>query len=164
MPVYIYKYVWRTIQIAVLLNLYDHLIDCMLLFPVAAGFDFRGSPTIATFTAYSTSTTVDVPIIADLNSDEGTEFFVVQLSIQSCNNQSDLPNVTPFRLGSVTQATIYIQEEIVLNFQDASVRVNEGADLTLTITASIASDQRFFCTVNITGNNNDSLCKLPTEV
>lgn len=132
----------------------------MLPFSVAAGFDFSGSPTIATFRAQTTTTTVDIPIIADLNSNEGTEFFIVQLSLQLCNNQSDQANVTPFRLGSTTQATIYIQEEIILNFQDGSVHVNEGANLTLTITASIASDQEFFCTVNITGNNNDSQCKL----
>lgn len=125
---------------------------------VVAGFDFRGNPTIATFTKYRTATTVDIPIIADLNSDEGTEYFVMQLSLRLSNSQSDLP-FTPFRLGSATQATIYIQEEIMLNFQVGRVYVQEGADFILFVTASTI-DQNFTCTVNITGNNDDSQCKL----
>ena len=142
--------------------IHDYPVDfkpCLIFSCVAAGFDFRGNPTIATFTAHSTATTVDIPIIADLNSDEGTEFFVVQLSLQLCNSQSDLP-FTPFRLGSATQATIYIQEEIMLNFQAERVYIQEGADLILNVTASTTIEQNFTCTVNITGNNNDSQCEL----
>lgn len=132
---------------------------CLIFSCIAAGFDFIGNPTIATFTAYKTATTVDIPIIPDLNSDEGTEFFVMQLSLQLFNSQSDLP-FTPFRLGSATQATIYIQEEIMLNFQAGRVYVHEGADLVLNVTASTTIDQNFTCTVNITGNDNDSRCEL----
>lgn len=102
---------------------------------------------------------MDIPIIPDLNSDEATEFFVMQLSLQLFNSQSDLP-FTPFRLGSATQATIYIQEEIMLNFQAGRVYVQEGVDLVLNVTASTTIDQNFTCTVNITGNNNDSQCEL----
>ena len=85
----------------------------------------------------------------------------MQLSLQSCETLSKYqPCITNVKLGSLPQATVYILEEISLNFPDANVEVDEGANLILTVTASTASDQDFNFTVNITGKDHDSQCKL----
>ena len=102
---------------------------------------------------------MDIPIIADFISDEGTESFTVQLSLRSREITSNLPYIAHARLGSVPQAEIYILEEISLNFQDESVEVDEGANLILRVTASTVSYQDFNFTVNITGKYHNSQCK-----
>ena len=129
-----------------------------------AGLDFEGGHFNATFAESSTTTTVDIPIIADLNIEEGNEFFSVQLSLRSREISSNLPYIAHARLGSIPQAEIYILEEIVLNIEDGSVEVDEGANLTLHITASATSSQDYNFTVNITGKDHNSQCKLLTAI
>ena len=130
------------------------------VFPITAGFDFSGSHFNATFTANNTTAEVDIPIVDDLNFEEGTESFSVQLSLQSHEILSDLMR-WEVRLGSIPQATIYILEEIVVNFQTEDMEVDEGGNLTLNVESSRAIDQDFNFTVNITGKSQDSQCKLP---
>ena len=133
----------------------------MLLYvPIAAGFDFEGSHFTATFTENSTIATVVIPIIADLNSNEGTEYFSVHMSLQSREILSDLPYTTHVRLGSVPQATVNILDGIILNFQRGSVEVDEGQELILNVTASRESDRDSTFSVSITRNNPDVQCKL----
>lgn len=103
---------------------------------------------------------MDIPIIADFNTNEGTESFFVQLSLQSREIFSDLPYVIHARLGDVLYAEVEILEEIVLNFQDESRKVNEGESLLLNIEASAGRDQNSSFTVTITGNSPESQCKL----
>ena len=129
-----------------------------------AGFDFKGGYFTATFTANSTVATVDIPIIADFISEEGTESLIVHLSLPSHEILSNLPYTTHVRFGNVPQATIYILEEIVLNFAKGSAEVEEGENLILKITASAGRNQDFNFTVNITGHSQDSQCELLTAV
>ena len=136
----------------------------MLLSSFIAGLDFEGSHFIATFAANSTTTTVGIPIIADLNIDEETESFSVQLSLRSREISSNLSYIAHARLGRIPQAEIYILEEIVLNIEDGSVEVDEVANLTLNITASATSSQDYNFTVNITGKDHNSQCKLLTGI
>ena len=133
-------------------------------FSITAGFDFEGSHFTATFTANSTVATVDIPIIADFISEEGTESFTVQLSLPSHEILSNLPYITHASFGTIPQATIYILEEIVLNFLKGSVEVEEGGNLILNIVASTGSDEDFNFTVKITGHDQDSQCELLTAV
>lgn len=96
---------------------------------------------------------ISIPIVNDLKSNEGTEYFMVQLSVYS-----NVPDDIAVSLASVREATVYIQDEIVLSFQNKHVEVEEGENLTLIVSASAASDQDFNITVNITGNS--AHCKL----
>ena len=108
---------------------------------------------------------MEIPIIADLNTDEEEEeSFSVQLSLRSREISSNLPYIAHARLGRIPQAEIYILEEIVLNIENGSVEVDEGANLTLHITASVVSNQDYNFTVNITGKDDDSQCKLLTAI
>ena len=124
-----------------------------------AGFDYKGGHFTARFSKDSTEATVDIPIIADFNTNEEVESFSVQLSLQSREIFSDLPYVIHARLGDVLHAQVNIQEEILLNFQDESAEVNEGENLILNITVSAGRDQNSSFTVNITGKDLDSQCK-----
>ena len=133
-------------------------------FSIPAGFDFEGSHFTATFTANSTVATVDIPIITDFISEEGTESFTVHLSLPSQEILSNLPFTTHVRFGNIPHATIYILEEIVLNFLKGSAEVVEGKNLILNIAASTGSDEDFSFTVNITGHSQDSQCELLTAV
>ena len=144
--------------------LLQYFIECMLLSSFIAGLDFEGSHFMATFAANNRTATVEIPIIADLNIDEGDEFFSVQLSLRSREISSNLPYIAHARLGRIPQAEIHILDEIVLNFQDGSRDVDEGANLTLYITASPVSVQDYNFTVNITGKDHDSQCKLLTAI
>ena len=135
----------------------------MLLYIVSlatAGFDYKGGQFTAPFTKGRTEATVDIPIIADFNTNEGTESFSVHLSLQSREIFSDLPYVIHARLGDVLHAEVEILEEIILNFQDETAEVNEGENLILNITASAGGDQNSTFAVSITGNSMDSQCKL----
>ena len=125
-----------------------------------AGFDYQGGHFTAHFAKDSTEATVDIPIIADFNTNEGLEYFSVQLSLQSRKIFSDLPYVIHARLGDVFHAEVNIQEDIILNFQDEIAEVNEGENLILNITVSAGSNQNSSFSVNITGENQDSQCKL----
>jgi len=133
-------------------------------FSITAGFDFKGGYFTATFTANSTVATVDIPIIADFISEEGTESLIVHLSLPSHEILSNLPHTTHVRFGNIAQATIYILEEIVLNFAKGSAEVEEGENLILNITASAGSDEDFNFTVKITGYSQDCQCELLTAV
>ena len=133
-------------------------------FSIPAGFDFEGSHFTATFTANSTVATVDIPIIADYILNEGTESFTVHLSLPSQEILSNLPFTTHVKFGNIPQATIYLLEDIVLNFPNVSAEVEEGENLMLNITASAGRDQDFNFTVKITGHDQDSQCELLTAV
>ena len=136
------------------------------MYSVTAGFDFIGSHFVATFAANSTSATVDIPIVADLISDEGTENFTVQLSLQTHEIMSSLSSIysnnTIARIGSVSQATVYILDEIILDFLDRHRTVAEGENVTLTIMASRASDQNITVNVNIMSNGAE--CKWQLKI
>ena len=96
---------------------------------------------------------INIPIVKDLNSNEGTEYFMVQLS-----GHSIISDDVVIGIGSIREATVYIQEEILVSFQEEHVQVEEGGSLILTVTANAASDEDFNVTVNITSNN--AQCKL----
>ena len=96
---------------------------------------------------------INIPIVKDLNSNEGTEYFMVQLS-----GHSIISDDVVIGIGSIREATVYIQEEILVSFQEEHVQVAEGGSLILTVTANAASDEDFNVTVNITSNN--AQCKL----
>ena len=128
---------------------------------VTAGLDYCGGHFTAIFTENNPVASVDIPIIGDLISQEGTESFRVQLSLQSRTIMSDLPYITYVRLGSILQATVHIQEEIILNFADDDiVEVNEGANLILIIMASTAINRDYNFTLDITRKDDNSPCKL----
>ena len=113
------------------------------------GLDFEGGHFVATFSANSTSATVDIPIIADQDSSEGTEYFTIQLSVQS--SPSALPRKRNIRLGTTTQAEVYILDEIILNFSDRMIKVEEGTNLTLAVTANAEGNLDLNFTINATG-------------
>ena len=96
---------------------------------------------------------INIPIVEDLNSNEGTEYFMVQLS-----GQSVISDDVVIGMGNIREATVYIQEEILISFQKESIKVDEGGNLTLTVTASTVSDEDFHVTLNITSNG--AHCKL----
>lgn len=96
---------------------------------------------------------MDIPVIEDLNSNEGTEFFIVHLSLRSRTFLSTPTNDDFVRLGNVPQAKVFIQDEIILNFLGRSIEVEEGENLILNVTVNTAKDQNFNITVNVTGNN-----------
>ena len=131
-----------------------------MLYPndsAAAGFDYKGGSYVATFMANMTSAVVSIPIVADLNSTEGTECFLVHLSL--CPIVSSLKEIA-VSLGSIREATVCIRDEIIISFQHENIMVVEGENLTLTVIANTASDQDFKITVNITGTHSQMSCKL----
>ena len=95
---------------------------------------------------------VNIPIVEDLNSNEGTEYFIVQLA-----GHSVITGDLVISLGNIKEAFVYIQDEIIISLEEDNVQVEEGGNLTLTVTASIASDQEFNITMIIT--NNTAHCK-----
>ena len=123
------------------------------MYPFAAGFDFKAGSYVGIFPADQTSAVVEIPIIEDLNSNEGTEHFIVQLS-----PPSDIYDDVVISLGSIREANVYIQDEIIVSLEEEYVQVREGEHLTLTVTASTASDEEFIITMNIT--NSTAHCKL----
>ena len=139
---------------------------CYILWPytiaiyndsAAAGFDFEGGSYFGTFIANMTSAVIHIPIVADLNSKEGTEYFLVHLSVHS--SEADLEGIV-VGLGNIREATVYIRDEIIIFFQEKEVRVEEGENLILTVSASAASDQNFNITVIITSSDTHMSCKL----
>ena len=124
---------------------------------IAAGFDFTGGSYVGLFTANETAAVVTIPIVKDLNSTEGAECFVVHLSAHSV-----ISDAVVISLGNIREATVCIQDEIILSFEEESVQVKEGENLTLTVTASTSSSLNFTITVNITSNRGH--CKLKYSV
>ena len=102
-----------------------------------------------------TSAVINIPIVADLNSKEGTEYFVVHVSIQSIESEDIVVS-----MGSIREATVYILDEIIIYFQKKEVQVKEGENLILTVSASTAINQNFNITVNITSSDTHMSCKL----
>ena len=131
-----------------------------MLYPndsAAAGFDYKGGSYVATFLANMMSAVVNIPIVADLNSTEGTECFLVHLSVHPI--MSNLEEIT-VSLGRIREATVCIRDEIIISFQRENIVVKEGENLNLTVIANTASDQAFNITVNITGTHSQMSCKL----
>ena len=124
------------------------LTDC-----IAAGLDFEGDSYTGHFSANETSAVISIPIVQDRNSSEGTEYFIVYLSAHSVRSDNFTTSV-----GSIREATVYILDEIIISFREEEIQVEEGGDLTLTVTANAASDKDFNVTVNITSNS--AHCKL----
>lgn len=125
--------------------------------PAAAGFDFNGGSYVGVFVANKTSVDVNISIVADLRSDEGTEYFLVQLSPHM--SVSDLEGIA-VSMGNIREATVYIDDEIIISFSRKNVQVKEGGNLTLTVTASTATNMEFNITVNITGIDIHMSCEL----
>ena len=151
------SYVWCMYTLASCVTLYYIYI---LLYPnhsAAAGFDYKGGSYVATFMANMMSAVVNIPIVADLNSTEGTECFLVHLSVHPI--MSNLEEIA-VSLGRIREATVCIRDEIIISFQDENIVVKEGENLTLTVIANAASDQDFTITVNITGTHSHKSCKL----
>ena len=109
------------------------------------------------FMASMMSAVVNIPIVADLNSTEGTECFLVHLSVHPI--MSNLEEIA-VSLGSIREATVCIRDEIIISFQHENIMVKEGENLNLTVIANTASDQAFSITVNITGTHSQMSCKL----
>ena len=131
-----------------------------MLYPndsAAAGFDYKGGSYVAMFMASMMSAVVNIPIVADLNSTEGTECFLVHLSVHPI--MSNLEEIA-VSLGSIREATVCIRDEIIISFQHENIMVKEGENLNLTVIANTASDQAFSITVNITGTHSQMSCKL----
>ena len=124
------------------------LTDC-----IAAGLDFEGNSYEGHFSANETSAVITIPIIPDQNSSEGTEYFIVDLSAHSVISDDFTISV-----GSIREATVYILDEIIISFREEEIQVEEGENLTLTVTANAANDEDFNVTVNITSNS--AHCKL----
>ena len=123
----------------------------------AAGFDFEGRSYPVTVLANVSSAVVSIPIIADLNSNEGTECFLVQLSVRSIISNLDGIAVS---MGEIREATVCIRDEIILSFAEENVEVVEGSSLNLTVVANTAGNQDFDIIVNITGGHGQMSCKL----
>ena len=123
----------------------------------AAGFDFVGGSYPVTVSANMSSAVVSIPIIADLNSNEGTECFVAQLSVRSITSNLDRIAVS---MGEIREATVCIRDEIILSFPEENLEVLEGSYLNLTVHANTAGDQDFDIIVNITGSHGQMSCKL----
>ena len=131
------------------------LCDTVLLWPydsAAAGFDFEGGSYFGVFTKNTTSAVISIPIVADQNSEEGTEYFLVQL-------HSLITDDIVVSMGNIREAIVYIEDEIIISFPKKNDRGKEGENLTLTVTASAASNRDFTITVNITGNDANMSCK-----
>ena len=122
-------------------------------YSIADGFDFNGGSYEGIFLENETSAVINTPIVKDLNLNEGTEYFMVQLS-----GHSVISDDVVIGMGSIREATVYIQEEILVSFQEEHVQVEEGGRLILTVTANAASDEDFNVTLNITSNS--AHCKL----
>ena len=122
---------------------------CVALF--AAGFDFKAGSYEGLFRANETSAVISIPIIADLDSNEGTEFFNVHLFVHSV-----ISDDVVISSDNIQKATVYIQDEIIISFLKKHVQVKEGEDqyLSLTVIASTISDQDFNITVSIISDND----------
>ena len=151
------SYFWCMYTLASCVTLYYIYILLYPNYSAAAGFDYKGGSYVATFMANKTSAVVNIPIVADLNSTEGTECFLVHLSIHS--NMLNVEEIV-VSLGRVREATVCIRDEIIISFPSENIVVNEGENLTLTVIANAASDQDFTITVNITGTHSHKSCKL----
>ena len=123
----------------------------------AAGFDFVGGSYPVTVSANMSSAVVSIPIIADLNSNEGTECFLAQLSVRSIISNLDRIAVS---MGEIREATVCIRDEIILSFPEENLDVLEGSYLNLTVYANTAGNQDFDIIVNITGAHGQMSCKL----
>ena len=121
--------------------------------PFAAGFDFKGGSYVGLFPANQTSAVVEIPIIEDLNSNEGTEHFIVHLS-----PPSHISDDVVISLGNFQDANVYIHNEITVSLKEEYVKVEEEGNLTLTVIASTASDEEFIIPMNIVSNT--AHCKL----
>ena len=119
----------------------------------AAGFDFEGGSYVGLFQANERSAVINIPIVEDLNSNEGTEFFIVHLSAHSVISDNLV-----ISLGIIREATVYIQDEIVISFLEKYMQVKEGGNITLTVNANTPSDQDFTINVNVTSDSGH--CKL----
>ena len=97
------------------------------------------------FAANKTFAEVTIPIVEDLNSNEGTEYFIMHLSAYS-----NITDDVEISLGNIQEATVFIQDEIFLSFLEENILAKEGGNLTLTVTANTASDQEFNISTNIT--------------
>ena len=129
------------------------LLLCYSCNTIAVGLDFKGGSYVGVFTANEISAEIHIPIVKDLISTEGTECFMVHLSVPS--NSSDNVVVS---LGDIREATVCIQDEIILSFGKQSIQVEEGENLTLSVTANTVSDEDYTISVNITSNSGH--CKL----
>ena len=132
--------------------------DTVVLCPndsAAAGYDFKGGSYVGTFMANMTSAVINIPIVADLNSEEGTEYFLVHLSVHSIESEGIVVS-----LGNIREATVYIHDEIILSFQKKEDQVKEGENLILTVSANTPIGQNFNITVNITSSGTHVSCKL----
>ena len=123
----------------------------------AAGFDFEGGFYHVIVNANMSSAVVSIPIIADLNSNEGTECFLVQLSVHSFISNLDRIAVS---MGEIREATVCLRDEIILSFPEENLDVLEGSYLNLTVHANAAGNQDFDIIVNITGAHGQMSCKL----
>ena len=137
--------------------LYTYIYCSTPIDSAAAGFDYKGGSYVAMFMANMSSAVVTIPIVADLNSNEGTECFLVHLSVHPI--MSNLEEIA-VSLGHIREATVCIRDEIIISFQHENILVKEGESLTLTVIANTASDQAFNITVNITGTHSHMSCKL----
>ena len=139
--------------------MYDmELCDTVVFCPndsAAAGYDFKGGSYVGTFMANMTSAVINIPIVADLNSTEGTEDFLVHLSVHSIESDGIVVS-----LGNIREATVYIHDEIILSFQKKEDQVKEGENLILTVSANTPVGQNFNITVNITSSDTHMSCKL----
>ena len=111
-----------------------------------------------TFKANMTSAMISIPIVADLDSTEDTECFLVHLSVLSIVSD---PNGTAVSIGGIREATVCIRDEIIISFPGESVQAVEGGTMILTVSANTASDQDYGITVNITGSRDHNMsCEL----
>ena len=137
------------------------LCDSMLFLcpngSLAAGFDFEGGSNLVSIDASMSATVVSIPIIADLNSNEGTECFLVQLSVHSFISNLDRIAVS---MGEIREATVCIRDEIILFFPEENLEVLEGSYLNLPVHANTAGNQDFDIIVKITGSHGQMSCKL----
>ena len=120
---------------------------CVTLF--AAGFDFKAGSYEGLFPANETSAVISIPIVDDLHSNEGMEYFIVHLLAHST-----ISDDVAVSSGNIQKATVYIQDEIVVSFLEEYVYVKEGEDLFLTVITSAISNQDFNITVNIISDND----------
>lgn len=96
---------------------------------------------------------IEIPIVKDLNSNEGTECFIVHLSTVSVMSDD-----VAISLGEFREATVCIQDEIIISFHKRDAQMKEGENLTLIVTATTVSDKNYTININITSNTAN--CKL----
>lgn len=86
--------------------------------------DYMALSTTITFTAGVTSQTVEVPITDD-SAAESSEEFTVSLSNPSPSSE--------LMLGSSNEATVQIEADATIQFDQTSYTVSEGNNVTLTV-------------------------------